>query len=224
MDINVEKIKEIAKNSLSDCPAHNFDHVLRVYNMALKLAENEDVDLEVIKIAALLHDIWGKKEIMDPTWKTDHAIEWAEMSKEILKQLWYSQDFISHVTDCIISHRYRTENKPKTLEAKILFDADKLETIWAIGVARMFCWIWRNNAHIYKKIDVELYAKENLWWKINGRIQDKTLHSPQLMYETKDKYILNYLQTEKAKEIAKERFDFYKMFLDRLEKEVNNEM
>jgi uncharacterized protein len=224
MDKKIEKIKEIVKRELSFCSAHNFDHVMRVYNLAMHLAENEDVDLDVVGAAALLHDIGGRKEVDDSTGKTDHAIEGAKMAEPILKDLGYSKDKIKHIQDCIISHRYRTENKPKTQEAKIIFDADKLETVGAIGIARAFVWVGRNNAHIYKKVNIDEYAKENLGGKINGKIQDKTKHSPQINWETKDKYILDYLYTDKAKKIAKERITFSKNFLKRLENEINGKM
>ena len=121
MDEKFEKIKEIVEKELAFCSAHNFDHVMRVYHLALHLAENEDADLDVIKAAALLHDIGGKKEVDDPTGKTDHAIESSKMAEPILNNLGYSKDKIKHIQDCIISHRYRTENKPQTKEAKISF-------------------------------------------------------------------------------------------------------
>lgn len=224
MDERIEKIKKIVEKEFAFCSAHNFDHVMRVYNLALHLAENEEVDLDVIEAAALLHDIGGKKEVDDPTGKTDHAIESSKMAEPILNNLGYSKDKIKHIQDCIISHRYRTENKPQTKEAKIVFDADKLETVGAIGIARAFVWVGRNNAHIYKNADIDEYAKKNLGGKINGRIQDKTKHSPQINWETKDKYILNYLYTEKAKQVAKERMIFSENFFKRLENEINGKM
>ncbi|HCC67842.1 TPA: phosphohydrolase [Patescibacteria group bacterium] len=224
MDKRLNKIREIVKKELVFCGAHNYDHVVRVYNLALELAEGEDVDLDVIKAAALLHDIGGKKEIEDPTGKTDHAIESARMAEHILIDLGYSKDKIKHILECIISHRYRTENRPKTKEAEIVFDADKLETVGAIGIARAFVWVGRNNAHIYKKVDIEEYTKENLGRKIKGRIQDKTKHSPQINWETKDKYILDYLYTDKAREIAKGRMAFSKNFFKRLEKEIKGKI
>jgi uncharacterized protein len=57
MDEKIEKIKEIVKKELQFCSAHNFDHVMRVYNLAINLARDENVDLDIIKAAALLHDI-----------------------------------------------------------------------------------------------------------------------------------------------------------------------
>ena len=64
---------------------HNIEHVMRVYNLAIKLAENEKVDLDVIKIAVLLHDIGGTKERKDPSGKTDHAVESAKLENHFLK-------------------------------------------------------------------------------------------------------------------------------------------
>lgn len=218
----IEKIKEIVRKELAFCSAHDFDHVMRVYNLALRLAEGENVDMEVIEAAALLHDIGGRREVDDPTGKTDHAIESAEMAEPILSDLGYSPEKIKHIQSCVISHRYRTDNKPQTREAEILFDADKLETVGAIGIARAFAWVGRNNAHIYKKVNIEVYAKDNLGGKINGRIQDKTKHSAQINWETKDKHILDYLHTEKAKQIARDRMRFSEEFFQRMENEINS--
>ncbi|EKE27909.1 MAG: hypothetical protein ACD_3C00130G0007 [uncultured bacterium (gcode 4)] len=220
MDI-IEEIKEIAKKELTDCPAHNFEHVMRVYNMALRLAKNQNVDIEVIKIACLLHDIGWMKEMNDPSWNTDHAIESSKMAEPILKWFGFDDKRIKHIQDCIVTHRYRTWNKPASSEAEIVFDADKLESVGAIWIARAFSWIWKNNAIIYGKMATEEYINENLWGKLNWKIQDKRKHSFHLMYETKDKFILDYLYTEKARDIAKERLEFNKIFLNKLEAEVD---
>ena len=223
MEEKFKKIKEIVKKELS-CSAHDMDHIMRVYNLSLHLAKGEKVDLEVLKASALLHDIARVKEDNDQTGKTDHAVLSSAMARTILKQLDFTEDKIRHVQNCILSHRYRTGNEPKTTEAQILFEADKLDTLGAIGVARTFVWVGRNNAHIYRKVTVEDYAKENLGGKINGRIQDKTKHSPQIEFETKGKFLADKIYTKKGKEILEERIDFYKMFLDRLEKEIKGEI
>jgi len=154
----------------------------------LRLAKDKDLDLEVLKSAAFLHDIGGIKELNDPTGQTDHAIVGAEMAEPILRDLDFSEDKIKHIKECIISHRYKTDNRPKTEEAKILFDADKLDALGALGIARDFVWIGRNKAKIYSKADIEEYIKDNLvGGKINGRIKDKTRHSPQIEFEIKQK-------------------------------------
>lgn len=217
-----KKIKKFAEGYMAQdkCSAHNMDHVNRVYNMALKLAKGEKVDLEVIKIAILLHDIGGFKEMKNSSGKFDHAFESAKIARPFLCGLGYPEKKIQHICDCIISHRYRTGYKPKTKEAQIVFDADKLETVGAIGIARQFVWVGKNNAHIFRKLDINKYARENLGGKVGGRIQDKTKHSPQLEWETKNKHILKSLYTEKAKQIAKKRMKFSGKFLRKLEKEI----
>jgi len=224
MDPKIQKIKEEVEKELT-CSAHNMDHVMRVYNLCMTLAKDEKVDLEVIQAASLLHDIGAVREMNDSSGKSDHAVIGAEMAVPILKKIGFSDEKIKHIQDCIISHRYKTDNKPKTKEAEIVFDADKIDAIGAIGVARCCSWVGRNGAHIYKKVNIEEYAKENLTdGKINGRIIDKTKHSPQIEYEIKGKFLVDKMHTPQAKRMAKERAEYLKNFLDRLEKEVHGEI
>ncbi len=223
MDPKLQKLKDIAEKELSFCPAHDINHVMRVYNLAVTIAEKEDADMDVVRAGALLHDIGGAKEDRDRTGQTDHAIEGAKMAYSILKDLDYPEDKIKHIQDCIRTHRFRSESRPETIEAKIIFDADKLETVGAIGIARAFSWVGKNNAQIYKKTNIDEYVKENLGGKINGRIKDKSKHSVQINYETKEKFIVDAIHTKGGKEIAKERLEFFKMFLDRLEKEIDGQ-
>jgi uncharacterized protein len=210
----IGKIKEIVSAELADCSAHNIDHVLRVYDLAVRIAEAEKVNMEVVEAAALLHDIG----------RTDHAVEGAKIAEPILRELGFAEDEIKHICDCIVTHRYRTDNKPQTKEAEIVFDADKLETVGAVGISRMMAWVGKNRASIYRDVDVDEYAKENLGGLIKGRIRDKSKHSPQIQWKTKDKFILDFLHTDKAKEIARERLAFSEMFLERLEKEIKGDL
>jgi len=223
MEKKFKKIKEIVEKELS-CSAHNMDHVMRVYNLCLHLAENRKIDMDVLKASALLHDIARVKEDSDSTGKTDHAILSSKMAIPILKKLGFSDDKVEHIKNCIISHRYRTGNEPKTEEAKILFDADKLDALGAIGTARGFVWVGRNDAKIYAKTNIKKYIRKNLGGHVNGRIQDKTQHSPQVEFETKFKYIPNKLFTRKGKMIGKKRLKFMQEFFERMEKEVNGEL
>jgi len=223
MENKFKKIKEIAEKESSF--EHKMDHVMRVYNMCLLLAKNEHIDLDVLKAAALLHDIARNKEDKDKTGKIDHAILGATMAESILKDLNFPEQKILAVKECIISHRYRNNHEPKTIEAKILFDADKLDTIGAIGVARSFVWIGKNNANIYSNGNPKKYIKENLeGGKINGKIIDKTKHSPQIEFETKTKFLKEKLYTKKGKKVCKERIKYVEKFLNRLEKEIKGEI
>ena len=220
MNDKIERVKKIVKKKMI-CPGHNIDHVMRVYSLAITLAENEKIDKEILQLATLLHDIGSDLELADESGKTDHAVESARIAKNILQKIGVSNKKIKHIQNCILSHRYKNKHKPETLEAKLLFDADKLDAIGAIGIARSYVWIGKNNAFIYKKVgDLEKYAKQNLSGKVGGRIQDKSKHSPQIEFETKLKFLPENMHTKKGKEIAIERLKFYKDFLDRLENEI----
>jgi len=219
MENKFEKIKEIVEKEASF--EHKMDHILRVYNLCLLLAKDENIDLDVLKAAALLHDIARSKEDQDTTGKVDHALLGAEMAEPILRDLEFSEEQIQIIKDCIISHRYRNDHEPKTLEAKILFDADKLDTIGATGIARSFVWIGKNDAMIYSDENPEEYIRNNLeGGKKNGRIIDRTKHSPQIEFQTKTKFLKEKLYTKKGKEVCEERLEYVIKFLDRLEKEI----
>lgn len=225
MEEKFRKIKDIVERELNlkKDSTHDIHHVMRVYNLAMTLAKTENnVNLEILQAGALLHDIGSAKETEDSSGKIDHAVIGAEMAGPILKNLGFSDNDISHIQECILTHRYRTERKSETIEAKIVHDADKLDAVGAIGIARAFTWISKHNACIYKKVDsIEEYIKENLTeGKINGRLIDKSKHSIHINYEIKEKFLLDYLYTETAKKIGQKRLIYYKEFLDRLENEV----
>ena len=219
MEKKYQKLKKIVERKLTKADTgHDINHVMRVYNSCLYLAKGEKgIDLEILKTAVLLHDIAEIKE----SERTCHAKLSAEMAQKILGKLGYSQDKIDKIAHCILAHRYRTGVKPKTKEAKILFDADKLDSLGAIGIARAFIWVERHKAKIYTNLPLKKYIKENLMGgRINGRIKDKTKHSPLIEYEIKLKRVPNRLHARKAKKIAKGRLNYMKSFFDRFSKEI----
>ena len=227
MEKRYQKIKKIVeKESNWTDAAHDINHTIRVYDLCLKLAKDMGrVDLEVLELSALLHDIGGAKELQDKSGKTCHAKVSVKMSQKILKKFGYSQDKINKIVHCILSHRYRTGVRPETKEAKILFDADKLESIGAIGVARNFIWVGNNNAKMFAETNLKEYIKENLYGgKINGRVKDETKHNPFFEFELKSKRIPKKLYTQTAKKIAKERVRYMKSFFNRLKKEIKGKM
>lgn len=216
-----EKIRDIVTGILS-CSAHSMDHVLRVYELCLKLSEGEPVDIDVLRAAALLHDVARAGEDDDPTGTVDHAETGANMAVKILEEIGFQRDKISHVHDCILTHRFRAGRIPETLEAKILFDADKLDTLGAIGVARAFAWIGKNGAPLYsdEDADIERYTAENLGGDTNGRIRDSSRHTIKIEFETKLKFVADRLYTQRARDMARARSDFFREFMDRFDNEI----
>jgi len=223
-----QQIKDIVEKELSlgKDPVHDIDHIMRVYNLALTIAKEEkEVDLDVLQAAVLLHDIGEAKESNDSSGQIDHAVVGAEMARPILETLGFVEEKIKHIQACILSHRYRNNCEPETIEAKIVHDADKLDATGAVGIARAFAWVGVNDAKIYKEVaDIKKYVQDNQGGGFKGRIIDKSQHSPHINYEVKDKFLLDYLYTETAKKIGAERLAFYKNFLDRLAREVRGEL
>lgn len=115
--------------------AHDREHVYRVLYNALQIAREEgNVDLDVLVAACLLHDIGRKEQFEDPA--VCHAAVGSEKAYRFLREQGFSEEFANAVRHCILTHRFRRAQPPQSLEAKILFDADKLDAVGALGVAR----------------------------------------------------------------------------------------
>lgn len=213
-----EKIIKIVQDKLT-CSAHNLDHVFRVYNLCLLLAKYEkDVDLEILIPAALLHDIARVEESQDKTGEIDHAVLGSSVAENILRKLEYEEEQIKEIKHCIIAHRFRTGNEPKTIEAKILFDADKLDVIGASGIARTFMLAGQFGQRLTINDSIDDYIQSNTVQ--NGKLKDVSKHTPFIEYEVKFKKIPDKLYTEKAKEIGRERLEFMNEYFNRLKAEI----
>src|SRR5712692_2947981 len=116
--------------------AHGRSHIERVVRSALEIGRREGANLEVIELAAILHDIFEYKETHDHVDGFRHEIAGAAEARKILKDLGLPDETIDAVAHCIEAHRKRASRGPQTLEAKCLFDADKLDCLCAIGVIR----------------------------------------------------------------------------------------
>ena len=221
MDNNLKykNIIEAVKEELT-CSAHNLDHVFRVHKLCLFIADHEkDVDLEVLIPAALLHDIARVKESKDNTGEIDHAVLGAEMAEVVLKSLNYSNNEIEKIKHCITAHRFRSGNEPKIIEAKILFDADKLDAIGATGIARTFMLAGQFGQRIMLDEETSEYLSHNT--VENGRIKDVSKHTAFIEYEVKLKKIPSKLYTKKGKEIGEKRIAFMEEYFSRLKEEIN---
>lgn len=219
IDTKYNKLMEIVGEKLI-CSAHNLDHVFRVYNLCLLLSKTEsDVDLEILIPAALLHDIARVEESEDQTGEIDHAILGSEIAGDILRKLDYEEEKIEKIVHCIIAHRFRTGNKPNTIEAKILFDSDKLDVIGASGIARTFMLAGQFGQRITVNQSLDDYLNSNT--VENGRLKDVSKHTPFIEYEVKFKKIPDKLYTKKAKEIGKKRLKFMEEYFTRLKLEID---
>lgn len=130
--------------------AHDREHVYRVLNNAMAIAGDEpDINWDVLIAYALLHDISRPEQLADP--RIDHASHGADKAYAFLMDKGFDQAFCSHVRSCIRTHRFRKTEPPSTLEAKILFDADKLDVAGAIGIARTLEYNGETGRPIYTR-------------------------------------------------------------------------
>ena len=128
--------------------AHDKHHIYRVLNAAIDIAAHEsDVNTNILIAACLLHDIGRDAQAANPA--LCHAQVGAEMAYEFLQNLGWQTECARHVRECIASHRYRGDNAPQSIEAKILFDADKLEVSGAIGIARTLIYAGQYGSPMY---------------------------------------------------------------------------
>ena len=130
--------------------AHDPEHIYRVLYSALQIAKTEEnVDHDVLIVACLLHDIGRKEQFEDPA--LCHAEVGAKKAYQYLLNNGFSDDFAQKVRHCIITHRFRKSRQPETLEAKILFDADKLDVTGAMGIARTLMYKADMQEPIYRR-------------------------------------------------------------------------
>lgn len=195
--------------------SHDFDHVERVLKMAIHIGKKEKADMKILKLAAILHDI-GRHESDQAKGQTDHAKNSANTAEKILKKHKFSKEKIAQITHCIKAHRFRTNIKPKTLEAKILFDADKLDSIGAIGIGRAFLFAGEIGAKLHntgksdaKILQTKEYGKEDSAYR---------------EYLVKLRYIKDRMQTREGNHLAKKRHAFMAEFFKRIKKEMTGKI
>jgi uncharacterized protein len=185
---------------------HDFDHVLRVLALAERLARAEGADLEIVRAAALLHDVARVQEADRLT--HDHAQAGAEIARHLLAG--QPPDKVEAVAQAIAAHRFRGGPAPETPEARVLHDADKLDAIGAIGVARAFAY----GGHEGQR----LWAEVPPGYEENHDTRHE--HTPVHEFHFKLSKIKERLLTESARQLADERHAFMLAFYERLELEV----
>ncbi len=204
-----EKISYHVKEKLKgEKSGHDWLHVQRVIKNSLRIAEKEGGDREILRFASLLHDV----EIgLEHEKGVDHATESAESARKILVRYGLPKKFIDKVVYAIRVHRYGKKIVPKTLEAKILQDADRLDSIGAIGIARAFAYAGSRGAPLYDfNEEVSEYDPFN--------VKSVVTHFHEKLLKVKDS-----LHTDAAKSIAEERHRFMVKFIERLMKEISGE-
>lgn len=205
-------VYEVVKKELESAPGcHDFDHTLRVLHNAEKLVrEIPEADIMVVRLAALLHDI-ARPEEMKTKGGFCHAEEGAVICKKVLKEYDFPGTVVEQVCSCIRSHRFRGNGcKPSSIEAKIIYDADKLDSIGAIGIGRAFHFAGRENARVHNSSEEALnsaaYSREDSAYR---------------EYLVKLRHVPEQMLTETGKRLAAERGEFMHEFFKNIKKETS---
>lgn len=209
---------EFARTLYDDSdPVHDFDHVLRVLALARRIGQAEGADMAVVETAVLLHDIERAGEDQHAhvhnAETADHALLAADHARTILSRLDppATPAFCDAVAHAIAAHRFRNAVEPQTLEAKVVFDADKLDAIGAIGVAR---------AYAYGGM-----TRQKLWADVPpGYPGGGAEHTPHHEFVYKLSRIKERMQTATGRAIAAERHAAMSAFFARLAREVNGDL
>ena len=203
----LDSIKNEIIKIMDNDPAHDFDHVMRVYTNAKKIVKEEKVDEKLVLSAALLHDIVSYPKSSKRS--KFSSIDSAKKSKIILKKYGFSEKEITIVSDAIKDHSFSQNKVPETLEGKILQDADRLDALGAIGIARVFATSGSLNRPFYN-IDDPFCTKRNPdddLWAID-HFFNKLLKLESLM------------NTRSGKIEAKKRTNVLQEFLKQLKDEI----
>lgn len=210
----IQKIENEAKSffvGASGC--HDWSHVERVKKIALHIGKKEKADLEILEVATLLHDIGRKKEMKEKGIFC-HAEYGGKIARKILVKHGFKKEEIGNIVHCIEAHRFRNKLIPETLEAKVLFDADKIDSLGAIGIGRIFLFAGGSGSK-------NLYTGNEKKLAKTGKDYSYTKEDSAAMeYEIKLKHLKNKMLTKTGKLIAHERSVFMDKFFQAFWQEI----
>jgi uncharacterized protein len=197
--------------------AHDFDHVLRVTQLATQIAAAEGADQTVVRLAALLHDapVDNLAGVVTDTTvvRSGHHRAAAAFAGEYLRGRGLAEERIANVVHCIAAHRFRDSSvQPQTPEAKCLYDADKLDSIGAIGVARAFAYA---GAHANR-----LWTMPHTAIDMAASPPSEPDYTPVHEYVYKLHRILETLHTDTARAIGARRHVVMQQFFEQLDQEM----
>ncbi|MDE1826652.1 MAG: HD domain-containing protein [Thaumarchaeota archaeon] len=205
---NIEKLKKLVRKKVGkNDPAHDFEHIMRVYSNAQRLARMERANPRLVLAAALLHDIVSYPK-SDPRSKNS-SVESAAKAKQILVRYSYTKEEIKIISDAIRDHSFSRDAVPKTVVGKILQDADRLDAIGAIGIARTFSVGGAEKRPFYSNEDpfCKTRSPDDTKWTLDH------FYKKLLLLEKK-------MNTKSAKQEARKRVEIMLEFLEDLRDEI----
>ena len=209
---------ETMKREGAEDAAHDFDHLVRVMALAETIQASEGGDLPTIWAAVALHDIGQARELRQGG---DHALIGAELAGELLWQSQFPQRSIAAVQQAIRDHRMTGNGIPQTLEGRIVYDADKIDCLGAIGIGRLYCITGRYNQKVYSPVPDDIV--EPVDPLIVRQLRRRPDYSPSIEFQLLFGKLHERMTTNKGRELAQERYTYMRDFFVRLRKEVEGE-
>lgn len=207
MNVLEQLTKEVRGLTGKNDAAHDFEHIMRVYKNAKKICTSEKVAPKLVLCAALLHDIvsFPKSDKRSKTSSKKSSI----LAAKILKKHNFSKNEIQTICNAILDHSFSKHKMPQTIEGKILQDADRLDAIGAIGIARAFAVGGHTNRTFYNKLDPFCRKRipDDQRWTLDHFFR-KLLLLEKLM------------NTKSARTEAKKRTRVIRKYLDDLKREI----
>jgi uncharacterized protein len=199
--------------------AHDVEHLERVMALAETIQKHEGGDLPTIWAEVALHDIGQERE---RKYGGDHALIGAEMAADLLIGTTFPQGSILAVQQAIREHRMTGELKPRTVEGRILYDADKIDILGAIGIGRLYCVTGRYNQKVYSPLPEGLV--EPVDPLLVRQLRRRPDYSPSIEFHLLFSNLPERMTTETGRELALERYTFMAEFFARLQKEVAGDL
>jgi len=203
----------------SEDAAHDYDHLARVMALADTIQAREGGDLPVIWAAVALHDIGQAREFRHGG---DHALIGAELAAEALAGTIFPQAAIPAVQQAILEHRMTGGVIPQILEGRILYDADKIDCLGAVGVGRLYCITGRYNQKVYSPVPADII--EPVDPMLIRQLRRRPDYSPNIEFQLLFSNMPERMTTATGRELARERFAFMEEFFRRLKREVEGEL
>lgn len=197
--------------------AHDFDHVLRVTRLAEEIAQAEGADVTVVRLAALLHDVpVSQPDVQDgeaSTGRSAHHLAAADHARRLLAPAGLGTSRLDNIVHCIEAHRFRDQTiQPATLEAKCLYDADKLDSMGAFGVARCFAYAGAHDSRLWHEP-----------WRAAPPHQERPQgadYTPVHEFVYKLRRLQETLFTPAGRAMGRSRHEFMETFFERLDQEA----
>lgn len=199
--------------------SHDYDHIVRVAALAETLQAREGGDLPTIWAAVAFHDLGQERERRHGG---DHALIGAAMAGDLLTATQFPQHSIAAVQQAIREHRMTGNQLPQALEGRILYDADKIDCLGAIGIGRLYCITGRYNQKIYSPVPADVV--EPVDPLTVRRLRRRPDYSPSIEFQLLFGDLPRRMTTPTGRELAAERYTYMQSFFTRLRQEIEGEL